>query len=96
MVTRDSTVIRLLFDHGELSGRELREKMNSERGWWFRHMTNSLAGFYYLMACMEDRGTVTSRDVPKLIEKQIIKERRFRLSVDAQHQMEWLTEDLKE
>ena len=63
-------VLALLFD-GEQSGRFLRQKLEEEGE------PKSGPAFYQMMARLEDAGFVRGRYDQKIVEGQIIKERRY-------------------
>lgn len=66
-------VLRALID-GELSGRDLRERLASEGE------KKSLAAFYQLMGRLEEAKFVEGSYVTKVIDGQTVKERRYKIS----------------
>jgi DNA-binding PadR family transcriptional regulator len=60
MSTHHLTALRLLAS-GEMSGRDLRDRMNEGRSWWSRW---SGPAFYRLVWKMSDDGLVTRHDRP--------------------------------
>lgn len=85
-------VLRLLYEHGELSGRVLRSALNSGRGWWFRTFTNSAPSFYYLMSKLEDLGIVEWEDRPFLCEGEVTNSRYYRLTEETREQLRTMKE----
>lgn len=65
-------VLTALLDR-ELSGRELRQRIADEG------QKKSLAAFYQLMARMEDAKLVKGWYVAKVIDRQGVKERRYKI-----------------
>lgn len=91
-MSRQDMILRLLYEHGELSGRDLRSALNVDRGWWFRTFTNSGPSFYYLMSRMEDLELVQSRNVPFLCEGEVTNSRYYRLTEETREQLRAMKE----
>lgn len=77
-LSRNEEVRRILFEDGPMPGRELREKMNQGKRWWYR-LCNNRPSFYLLMAKMEGDGLVEAWNQNIVVEGETIQQRWFRL-----------------
>lgn len=73
MKDKELIAVGILHHVPEITGRELREQMNSGRSWWFR-FCNSGPAFYHLMSRLEDKGKVVgwyrqSEEFPEIRER---------------------------